>query len=57
VRITLAAEISLVERNHDALSACRDAAERTKKEQRCSDRCPGAVSSPYVVARRRLNRI
>jgi hypothetical protein len=55
VRITLAAEISLVERNHDALSACRDAAERTKKEQRCSDRCPGAVSSPYVVARRRFN--
>lgn len=33
---TLAAEINLAEANHDALSACRDAAVRTKKEQRCT---------------------
>jgi len=33
---TLAAEINLAETNHDALSACRDAAARTKKEQRCT---------------------
>jgi hypothetical protein len=32
---TLAAEANLVEPNHAALSACHDAAERTKKEQRC----------------------
>ena len=32
---TLAAEINLAEANHDALSACREAAARTKKEQRC----------------------
>jgi hypothetical protein len=32
---TLAAEVSLVEPNHAALSACRGAAQRTKKEQRC----------------------
>ena len=32
---TLAAEVSLVEPNHAALSACREAAERTKKEQHC----------------------
>jgi len=32
---TLAAEVSLVEPNHAALSACREAAQRTKKEQRC----------------------
>jgi uncharacterized protein DUF6118 len=32
---TLAAEINLVEPNHAALSACREAAARTKKEQRC----------------------
>ena len=31
----LAADISLVEPNHAALSACREAAERTKKEQHC----------------------
>jgi hypothetical protein len=33
---TLAAEINLVEPNHEALTACREAAERTKKEQRCA---------------------
>jgi hypothetical protein len=32
---TLAAEINLAEANHDALSGCREAAARTKKEQRC----------------------
>lgn len=32
---TLAAEINLAEANHDALSACREAAARTKKEQHC----------------------
>ena len=32
----LAVEINLAEANHDALSACRDAAARTKKEQRCT---------------------
>jgi hypothetical protein len=31
----LAAEINLAEANHDALTACREAAERTKKEQHC----------------------
>jgi hypothetical protein len=33
---TLAAEIQLAESNHDALTACREVAERTKKEQRCT---------------------
>ena len=33
---TLAAEMNLAEANHDALSACREAAERLKKEQRCT---------------------
>lgn len=33
---TLAAEVSLVEPNHEALSACREAAARTKKEQHCT---------------------
>lgn len=33
---TLAAEINLAEANHNALSACREAAGRTKKEQRCT---------------------
>jgi hypothetical protein len=33
---TLAEEINLAEANHDALSACREAAARTKKEQRCT---------------------
>ena len=32
---TLASEINLVEPNHAALTACREAAERTKKEQHC----------------------
>jgi hypothetical protein len=32
----LAAEINLAEANHDVLSACREAAARTKKEQRCT---------------------
>jgi hypothetical protein len=33
---TLAEEMKLAEANHDALTACREAAERTKKEQHCS---------------------
>lgn len=32
---TLAAEVNLVEPNHAALTACREAAGRTKKEQHC----------------------
>ena len=32
----LVAEMNLVEPNHAALSACREAAERTKKEQHCT---------------------
>jgi len=32
---TLAAEVNLVEPNHAALTACREAAEKTKKEQHC----------------------
>ena len=32
----LAAEMNLVEPNHAALSACREAAEKTKKEQHCT---------------------
>ena len=32
---TLAAEINLAEANHDALTTCREAAEKTKKEQYC----------------------
>ena len=32
---TLAAEMNLAEVNHDALSTCREASEKTKKEQRC----------------------
>ena len=32
---TLAAEMNLAETNHDALTACRETAQRTKKEQRC----------------------
>ncbi len=34
--VTPAAEINLAEANHDALSACREAAQRTKKEQHCT---------------------
>jgi ElaB/YqjD/DUF883 family membrane-anchored ribosome-binding protein len=33
---TLNAEMNLAEANHDALTACREAAVRTKKEQRCT---------------------
>jgi hypothetical protein len=33
---SLAAEMNLMEPNHAVLSACRDVAERTKKEQRCT---------------------
>jgi hypothetical protein len=33
---TLAAEMNLAEANHDALSTCREAAAKTKKEQHCS---------------------
>jgi hypothetical protein len=33
---TLAAEIKVVHANQDALSTCREAAERTKKEQHCT---------------------
>lgn len=32
----LAAEMNLAEANHDALSTCREAAAKTKKEQHCS---------------------
>ena len=32
----LAVEKNLVEPNHAALTACREAAERTKKEQHCT---------------------
>ena len=39
---TLNAEMNLAEANHDALSACREAAQRLKKEQRCTI----AVSAP-----------
>ena len=39
---TLATEINVAEANHDALTACREAAQRTKKEQHCSI----AVSAP-----------
>ena len=38
---TLAAEINVAEANHAALTACREAAERTKKEQHCSIVVPG----------------
>jgi hypothetical protein len=34
--VTLNAEMNLAEANHDALTACREAAARTKKEQRCT---------------------
>ncbi len=40
---TLAAEINLAEANHDALTACREAAARTKKEQHCSIVVPVAI--------------
>jgi len=33
---TLAAEMNLAEANHDAFTACREAAARTKKEQHCT---------------------
>ena len=33
---TLAVEVNLAEANHDALTACREAAQRTKKEQHCA---------------------
>jgi hypothetical protein len=33
---TLAAEINLAEANQDALTTCREAAQRTKKEQHCT---------------------
>jgi hypothetical protein len=33
---TLAAEMNVAEANHDALSTCREAAQRAKKEQHCS---------------------
>jgi len=42
---TLAAEVSLVEPNHDALTACREAAARTKKEQHCVIVVPAPQSS------------
>lgn len=38
---TLAAEINLAEANHDALTACREAAVKAKKEQRCAVVVPG----------------
>ena len=42
----LAAEVNLVEPNHDALTACREAAERTKKEQHCTIVVPAPVGDP-----------
>jgi hypothetical protein len=33
---TLAAEMNLAQANHDRLSACREAAQKSKKEQHCS---------------------
>ncbi len=33
---TLAAEMNLAQANHEALNACREAAQRTKKEKHCS---------------------
>jgi hypothetical protein len=42
---TLAAEVSLVEPNHAALTACREAAARTKKEQHCAITVPVPQSS------------
>jgi hypothetical protein len=33
---TLAAEMNLAEANHEALSACRETAQKTRKEQHCS---------------------
>jgi hypothetical protein len=33
---TLAAEMNLAEANHDALTACRETAQKTRKEQHCS---------------------
>jgi len=43
---TLAAEINLAEVNHDALSTCREAAARTKKEQHCSIVVPAPAGDP-----------
>lgn len=39
---TLADEMNLVEPNHVALNACREAAAKLKKSQPCTDRCAGA---------------
>jgi hypothetical protein len=44
---TLAAEVSLVEPNHAAASACRGAAQRTKKEQRCVIVVPTRVNHDW----------
>jgi hypothetical protein len=41
---TLAAEVNLVEPNHDALTTCREAAQRTKKEQHCTIVVPAPAS-------------
>jgi hypothetical protein len=43
---TLAAEMNLAEANHDALSMCREAAARTKKEQHCSIVVPAPAGAP-----------
>jgi hypothetical protein len=43
---TLAAEINLSEANHDTLTACRDAAQKTKKGQHCSIVVPTPVGDP-----------
>jgi hypothetical protein len=43
---TLAAEMNLAEANHDALTACREAATRTKKEQHCSIVVPALAAGP-----------
>jgi hypothetical protein len=43
---TLATEMKLAEANHDALSMCREAAARTKKEQHCAIVVPPPAGDP-----------
>ncbi len=42
---TLAAEINVAEANHDVLTVCREAAERTKKDQHCSILVPASAGA------------
>jgi hypothetical protein len=42
----LAAEMNLATANHEALSACRDAALKTKKEQHCAIVVPAPAAEP-----------